>query len=484
MKTMHKYPLYKWVLALSDLLVLNFSFAVALRLRFMPHIDVINISSWKIAQQWTVFLIYSFFWIFIFHYFSLYKRHIIFTRSKQLVALIQAIFTGFLGFLLFQFIIRPFRLVVDSRLLYIYFILISITSFALFRLVIVRYLFRRRWLGNIFTEKALIIGAGKRGKLVAASILEDKEFQTEIVGFLDDRVALGTKIYDNIFIIGRVKDLDFLVQKYSINSVYIAIDNISKNRLFDLISFCTEARVYVYISSDKLEIINKKIANDFVRDLPIVRANYFEEDFYTKYLKPIFDFTLSILLLVILSPLLLVVSIGVRLSSPGPILFKQERIGKNGKPFKFLKFRSMLVGSDQDESRKAAMRDFIIGKNNNNSSTKVVNSARITPFGKFIRKYSIDELPQLINVIKGEMSLIGPRPALPYEVEQYDEWHRRRLKVKPGCSGLWQVTARSEVSFDDSVILDIYYIKNISPWLDLLILLKTIPVILKGQGGK
>jgi len=484
MNTFQKYPLYKWILALSDLLVLNFAFALALRLRFMPHIDVINLSTLKIAQEWSVFLIYSLFWIFIFHYVNLYKRHIIFTRSKQMVAIIQAIFIGFLGFLLFQFIIRPFRLVVDSRLVFIYFLIICIVSLFVFRLIIVRYLFRRRWLGNIFTERALIIGAGKRGKLVVASILEDKEFQTEIVGFLDDHISKGNVVYDKVYVLGKISDMYIIALKYLINSVYIAIDNISRNRLFDLISFCTKAGVYVYISSDKLDVINKKFPVDYIRDLPIVRANFISDDFYTKYAKTVFDITISILLLVVLSPLLICVSIGVKLSSPGPVLFKQERTGKNGKPFKFYKFRSMLVGSENDESRKSSMKAFVKGEKNGSGSTKIVNSDRITRFGKFIRKYSIDELPQLFNVVKGEMSLVGPRPALPYEVALYDEWHGRRLQVKPGCSGVWQISGRSSADFNDSVILDIYYVKNISPWLDLEILFKTIPVLISGSGGE
>ena len=146
----------------------------------------------------------------------------------------------------------------------------------------------------------------------------------------------------------------------------------------------------------------------------------------------------------------------------------------------------MIVGSDNDESRKEEMISLIKGKNNNcnNGSTKVVNSSRITKFGKFIRKYSFDELPQVFNVIKGDMSLVGPRPCLPYEFEVYDEWHKKRLDVKPGCTGLWQVTSRSETSYDDMVVLDIYYLQNISPWFDLQLLLKTIPVLVSGKGGE
>ena len=145
----------------------------------------------------------------------------------------------------------------------------------------------------------------------------------------------------------------------------------------------------------------------------------------------------------------------------------------------------MYIGSDQDEGRIQKAQDFIKkGRASGNHSTKVVNEEMITPIGRFLRKTSIDELPQFLNVLKGEMSLVGPRPCLPYEYDAYDEWHKRRLSILPGCTGLWQVSSRSEVGFDDMVLLDLYDIDNYSPWLDLQLILKTIPVMLSGRGGK
>ena len=143
----------------------------------------------------------------------------------------------------------------------------------------------------------------------------------------------------------------------------------------------------------------------------------------------------------------------------------------------------MLVDSDQDEKRKADMQNLI--KSNaslENRQGKIVNQSRITRFGKFLRKYSLDELPQLFNVLKGEMSLVGPRPCLPYEFDVYDEWHKKRLEVKPGCTGLWQVSTGGKGNFDDSVVLDLYYNQNISLWYDMQLILKTLPVMLKGMG--
>jgi undecaprenyl-phosphate galactose phosphotransferase len=175
----------------------------------------------------------------------------------------------------------------------------------------------------------------------------------------------------------------------------------------------------------------------------------------------------------------------IKLESKGPVLYKQTRIGKNGKPFTFYKYRSMYIGSDKDEFRPEKLKRFIKdGDNGNGSSTKIVQESNITLIGRFIRKSSIDELPQLINVLKGDMSLVGPRPCLPYEWDFYHDWHKKRLSITPGCTGIWQVSARSEVGFRDMVLLDLYYIYNRSLHLDLWVILKTIPVMLFGTGGK
>ena len=198
----------------------------------------------------------------------------------------------------------------------------------------------------------------------------------------------------------------------------------------------------------------------------------------------------SLVLLVLLAPLFLTIAMAVKLTSRGPVLFRQKRIGEHGTPFTFLKFRSMYVNNDSSEHREY-VRKLIEGKAEKHGSDandggvfKLTNDPRITRVGRFLRRSSLDELPQLFNVLRGEMSLVGPRPPVPYEVEAYATWHRRRLlEAKPGITGLWQVHGRSRVEFDDMVRLDLRYARECSPLLDLKILLQTPKAVIGGDGA-
>jgi len=198
----------------------------------------------------------------------------------------------------------------------------------------------------------------------------------------------------------------------------------------------------------------------------------------------------SLLLLALLSPVFLVIAAAIKLNSRGPILFRQQRIGEHGTPFVFLKFRSMYTNNDSSQ-HKEYVRQLIAGQAAKQPTSgpgegvfKLTNDPRITQVGNFLRRTSLDELPQFLNVLRGEMSLVGPRPPVPYEVEAYATWHRRRLlEAKPGITGLWQVQGRSRVGFDDMVRLDLRYARSCSPWLDLKILLQTPKAVIAGNGG-
>ena len=207
-------------------------------------------------------------------------------------------------------------------------------------------------------------------------------------------------------------------------------------------------------------------------------------------IKRLMDVTGSLVLLVLLSPVFFIIAAAIKLTSRGPILFKQQRVGEHGTPFTFLKFRSMYVNNDASK-HKEYVRQLIAGqaeKNPANGSKegifKLTNDPRITRVGSFLRRTSLDELPQFLNVLRGEMSLVGPRPPVPYEVEAYATWHRRRLlEAKPGITGLWQVQGRSRVGFDDMVRLDLQYARLSSPWLDVKILLQTPKAVIAGDGA-
>jgi lipopolysaccharide/colanic/teichoic acid biosynthesis glycosyltransferase len=207
-------------------------------------------------------------------------------------------------------------------------------------------------------------------------------------------------------------------------------------------------------------------------------------------IKQVMDIVGSTLILILCTPLLLMIALAIKASSKGPVLFRQQRVGQYGKSFTFLKFRSMRTDNDDSVHKEYAAK-LIAGEAQSEQSRgngerifKLTNDTRVTRVGKFLRRTSLDELPQLVNVLKGDMSLVGPRPALPYELASYQTWHRRRvLQVKPGITGLWQVTARSSVKFDEMVRLDLRYATSWSPWLDYKILIRTPRAVIKGTGA-
>jgi exopolysaccharide biosynthesis polyprenyl glycosylphosphotransferase len=209
-----------------------------------------------------------------------------------------------------------------------------------------------------------------------------------------------------------------------------------------------------------------------------------------QWIKRVMDIMGALAGIILLSPVMFVIAVLIKFTSCGPILFRQERIGFLGKTFTFLKFRSMYTNCSEDRHREYVTNlikkkvDPVLQDSECKPLFKMNDDPRITPFGHFLRRSSLDELPQLFNVLKGEMSLVGPRPPIPYEVEKYDNWHFRRvLEVKPGITGLWQVKGRSSTTFDEMVRLDIEYVNNFSLWLDLKILFKTVWVVFSAKGA-
>jgi len=204
------------------------------------------------------------------------------------------------------------------------------------------------------------------------------------------------------------------------------------------------------------------------------------------FTKRALDIAFTLVVAVLGMPFYLLIALLIKLTSEGPVLFVQERVGLDGRSFRFYKFRTMLVDNNDHQHRSFA-EDFIKGRLMSEGEEgrvfKLQNDPRVTSIGRFLRKTSLDELPQFINVLRGEMTIVGPRPPLAYELAHYKEWHRGRLTVKPGLTGLWQVSGRSTVPFDEMVMLDLYYIENWSLALDLKIIMRTVPVMLFGLGG-
>jgi exopolysaccharide biosynthesis polyprenyl glycosylphosphotransferase len=419
---------------------------------------------------------------------DLYKRNIVYTRYRQTILIIKsmviAVFVSFAVMVILQygFFVGAGRVFLLKYFIVSIFLLLS--TRVCFAYTIIRYMSEKGY----FNTNILIVGADKAGLHVAHTLETDRVFNFNIVGFVDDYKEIGVKINDRHENLGKLENLGTLVKSKKINEILIAIDGLPYSRLIKVTDQCLKTGIVVRIYSNFLDVIIKKINVEYYAGLPVVMLQKQSQKAYLWKIKRGIDVTASGVALILLSPVFLFVAIGIKLSSKGPVIFKQTRIGRNGKPFDFYKFRSMHLNTDSTD-HKAYVQNFIKADSCDTIESmkvfKITNDPRIFPFGHFIRKTSIDEFPQFFNVIKGDMSLIGPRPCLPYEWECYDEWHRNRLNILPGCTGLWQVLGRSSVTFEEMVVLDLYYISNLNFFLliDLKIVLQTIPVIFFGKGG-
>jgi exopolysaccharide biosynthesis polyprenyl glycosylphosphotransferase len=262
-----------------------------------------------------------------------------------------------------------------------------------------------------------------------------------------------------------------------INTVFVALPNRRQEEIEESVRLCQLHGVHSRVVPDLFQLSLNRVEFSNMAGIPMLSVREVRISPIERIIKRIIDLAVASVLVI---PVLIVtglIILAIRLESPGPVLFWQERVGMRGKPFKMVKFRSMVVDA---ESQKEQLRQM------NEASGpifKIKNDPRLTRVGRIIRRLSLDELPQLYNVIKGEMSLVGPRPPLPEEVAEYQPWHRQRLEVKGGITGLWQVSGRSDLTFDEQCLLDIYYIENWSLSLDFRLMLQTIPYALFGKGA-
>jgi len=479
---MIRFPKYKYYLFILDIIIFLSSFiTTAVFLRFNHKLTLYDIFFPELKTILLAISSISIF-LFIYEYNSLYKINIILTRAAHLTAIIHSIFFGFITIIVISFLVKS-AWITDSRLtLFIFILVILFYSYAvrveLFRRVYIRLKNKH------FNRNLILVGGGKAGKLLATRLSFENVIGICIVGFIDDYKPIGTTIVGNKKVVGNVTQIPFVIEKYNVDEVLIVIDNISYERLLEILDTCKALDVNVRLASELFDIVVKKVSTEKYANFPVVDVSPRINNAVNILMKRFFDLLAAGLGVLFLSPIFMSIALLIKLSSKGPILFYQTRIGRNGNSFKMYKFRSMHVTKDEDEERKKMMIDFMKNEVKQSSGEKIINVKRVTKIGRMIRKTSLDELPQLFNVIRGEMSLVGPRPCLPYEFENYTEWQKRRLSVIPGCTGVWQVAGRSSVSFKDSVVLDLYYINNMSPWLDLQIILKTIPVVLFAKGGK
>jgi undecaprenyl-phosphate galactose phosphotransferase len=477
---MNKVPTYKLYFAVFDLTVLTLSFLLsAYVVRYDKSLDLLSFIN--VAYPILIlFFIAAAFFIFIFQINNLYKINVIFNRAAHLTAVIKSLYYGTLNIVVISHLVKS-SAILDSRLIIFMFVVLVIPIVYVMRVEIGRRILLQ--FKQQFNTNVLIIGDGTTGKLLATKLLFENPEGINILGFVVNHEITEKKL-NGIEVLGTINNIHEVHRQFKIDEIIIAIDDIKYERLLEILDICNSLNVTVKLTSELFEIVTKKVSTEKYAGIPVLNVSPHYNNILSFKMKRFVDIVLASTGLILLSPLFLLIAILIKLSSNGPVFFKQMRIGKNGEAFQFYKFRSMTIDETGEEERKKQMIEFIKNNNIYGNDTKIVNTNRITWIGEIIRKLSLDELPQLINVIKGDMSLVGPRPSLPYEFDNFDTWQKRRVSVLPGCTGVWQVWGRSSVSFKDSVVLDLYYVNNMSPWLDIQLILKTIPVMLFSRGGK
>jgi len=350
------------------------------------------------------------------------------------------------------------------------------------RMAIRTYLRRLRVHGRNF-RNMLIVGSNRRAIAFARIVQSKPEFGYRILGFADDEWAGAEELRKNgCRLVCNLENLPAFVRRNEVAEVVIAVPLRSfHDHASDIASMCEQQGIILRVLSDLFNLKNLRSVSEELEDASWISNYSGIEDGWPLIIKRVLDFTLSLLLLIVLAPMLLITVILVKLTSPGPIFFVQERVGLNKRPFTIFKLRTMVVNAEQ-RLREIEHLNEVSGP-----VFKIKNDPRLTPIGKFLRKTSIDELPQLFNVLAGDMSLVGPRPLQlrDYELftEMGEDWQRRRFSVRPGITCLWQVNGRSTLPFHQWMELDLQYVSNWSLWLDLRILAKTVPAVLRGAGA-
>ncbi len=336
---------------------------------------------------------------------------------------------------------------------------------------------RWRWVRGIDRERVLVVGNTGLGREVMESLVAQPDLGYALVGFLDDREQAPNRRTMHFRQIGRISDLETCLRGGDIDLVILALPFWEHHRLPDLVATCRYAGVEFRVVPDLYQLSFDRIDIGNLSGIPLIGLKEVSLRGWNLVMKRAMDLALTLFILPLAILLGVVIAIIVRLDSPGPAIFRQRRIGRDGRPFICYKFRTMVVDAEERKAELAALNEA------DGPLFKMRNDPRMTRVGRVLRRYSLDEIPQLWNILRGEMSWVGPRPATPEEVAQYEDWHYRRLIVVPGLTGLSQVLGRSDISFDEMVRLDIFYTENWTPGMDLRILLQTIPVVISGRGA-
>jgi len=471
-----KRHLSKFLLLLHDILVSLIILKIAIYVKgFLGEYGFFFIkpnSANYFAAIWWV----SLFLIFVFLIRGLYSKRLSFWDEAREI-FVSAFFTLVLSF---SVIYLTKKANFPRSILFFYFLFVVIlfpVSRNLFKVFLAKI--------GLFKSNIVILGANETGRLVAKALLDDKELGFNIIGFLDDSVEENVKIGNSTYrVLGKINEFDKVIQKEKADAAVIALTFLSEEELEKLAANVQKfvKKLYLVPKMKRISISNAELYHLFDEQMFLLKIHNNLRYVRNKFLKNFFDFILAVVLTPFLIPLIFLIGLIIKLDSKGPIFFRHERIGKDGKKIKVFKFRTMY--KDAQERLAQILENDEEARKEWDAFFKLKNDPRITKVGHFLRKTSLDELPQIFNVLKGEMSFVGPRPVVEDEIKKYyKEYAEFYYMVKPGITGLWQISGRSDVDYENRVKLDTWYVLNWSMWLDIMILFKTVSVVLKKEGA-
>ncbi len=469
--------LHRLLLVVGDAVALATALAVAYWLRFHSSVTIFDVTGAGRPDWYArLAIMVAALWLGLFWLIGLYDERNLLGGTRECALAFQALAAGAMAIMVFTFL-SPGFIVARGWLLLAWglaFLLVLVERFRLRRLV---YRLRDRgW----FLRPAVIVGAGAEAAALAEQLTAHRLSGLEVRGLVVPATgATGQDLASVIPLIGTLEQLEDLVSADGIRDIVVATGEVERPDLVDLFRrFSRRPDVRLRLSGGLFEVITTGLDVKEVAYVPLVQVRPVRLSGIDRLLKALLDYGIAIPAVVVGAPFFLLLALLVKLDSPGPVFHRRKVLGLGGRTFDALKFRTMYIDGDAILARQPELRREL------EQNHKLQDDPRVTRLGRILRRLSLDELPQFINVLVGQMSVVGPRMITPAEHAEYGDWDLNLLTVKPGITGLWQVSGRSDVPYPERVRLDMFYIRNWTIWLDLQILWQTIPAVLRGHGAR